>query len=103
MSNDAFNFFVFRIKKQHRELCFKQFDKNIKYSLKTIDNNNFLNIQDDYDFFLVGSDQVWNPTFNRLSNVDLLTFAKKEQKIAFSASFGIEKLDELNKQKIKEN
>ena len=91
-----------RKKQQQREECFKQFDKNIEYSLKTIDNNNFFNIQDDYDFFIVGSDQVWNPTFNRLSNVDLLTFAKDEQKIAFSASFGIEKLDELNKKKVKE-
>ena len=47
-----------------------------------------------YDFFLLGSDQVWNPTwFDDLKkNAFLLTFAKREQKVCFSPSFGIEEL-----------
>ena len=49
-------------------------------------------LKDNYDFFVTGSDQVWNPEFSFNSNVEFLTFAKQGQKIAYSASFGIGKL-----------
>ena len=42
-----------------------------------------------YDHFVVGSDQVWNPEFRKLSEVDFLTFASRPKRIAFSASIGI--------------
>ena len=51
--------------------------------------------------FLCGSDQVWNPNFGRLTDVDLLKMAKPEQKVAFSASFGIEKLPKKEEEKAK--
>ena len=49
-------------------------------------------LKDYYDFFVTGSDQVWNPEFLFNSNVEFLTFAKPGQRIAYSASFGISKL-----------
>lgn len=51
--------------------------------------------------FLYGSDQVWNPNFGRLKDVDLLKIAKPEQRVAFSASFGIEKLPKQEEEKLK--
>ena len=42
-----------------------------------------------YDYFVAGSDQVWNPEFRRLSEVDFLTFAAQPKRIAFSASMGV--------------
>jgi hypothetical protein len=42
-----------------------------------------------YDFFVVGSDQVWNPIFRKGSPVDFLTFAPQHKRIAFAPSFGI--------------
>ncbi|MGS4786413.1 polysaccharide pyruvyl transferase family protein [Streptococcus sp. P25B114] len=42
-----------------------------------------------YDYFVVGSDQVWNPEFRFGSKIDFLTFADNQKKIAFSASFGV--------------
>lgn len=45
-----------------------------------------------YDFFIVGSDQVWNPNFSFISENEFLTFADKHQRIALSASFGVSKL-----------
>ncbi len=47
-----------------------------------------------HDLFVVGSDQVWNPSFRRLAEVDFLTFASKEKRIAFSASMGVSDIAE---------
>lgn len=49
-----------------------------------------------------GSDQVWNPNFGRLKDVDLLSFVRPEQRVAFSASFGIEKLPREEQKRAKE-
>lgn len=53
-------------------------------------------MNDKYDFFIVGSDQVWNPEFAAYDE-DFLTFSDNNKKIAFSASFGVNdiKNDEL--------
>lgn len=45
----------------------------------------------DFDYLVVGSDQVWNPFFDRLSDMDLLNIPNIK-KIAYSASFGISEL-----------
>ena len=47
-----------------------------------------------YDYFVVGSDQVWNPEFRKLAEIDFLTFAGKRKRIAFSASVGIPEIPE---------
>lgn len=43
----------------------------------------------DYDFFIVGSDQVWNPQFGLLDHLRFLEFANTDQRIAYAASFGV--------------
>lgn len=50
-------------------------------------------LADEYDAFIVGSDQVWNPRFFAY-NEDwfFLRFAKKKQRIALAASIGTNKL-----------
>ena len=40
---------------------------------------------DEYDFFVVGSDQVWNPFFSHVENC-FLFFAPEEKRIAYAAS-----------------
>ena len=88
-------------KPNKRKKKFLEFNKeNIKFT-KLVFNINNKNIVKKYDYFIAGSDQVWNPTFGRLSDFDLLNFAKPEQRIAFSASFGISKLPENCKEKAK--
>ncbi len=42
-----------------------------------------------FDFFVTGSDQVWNPFYRRTSPIDFLTFAPKHKRIAYAASFGV--------------
>ncbi len=74
-----------------REKFFDEFNNNIIFSSKYI--NPFVVDTESYDFFIVGSDQVWNPTFSRLSDVDLLSFAEPQKRISLSASFGIDNID----------
>ena len=48
----------------------------------------------DFDAFIVGSDQVWRPRYNRniLNNyLDFLDENSKTKKIAYAASFGVDK------------
>lgn len=83
-----------------REKLFNEFNKNIKFS-KRIFNWNKLNKIEKCDIWLVGSDQVWNPNFG-MSDIDFLTFAEKEPKISFSASFGVNELPDDIKEYVKE-
>lgn len=43
-----------------------------------------------YDYFVTGSDQVWNPTFTdrRYSTIDFLTFAPKEKEFLMQRVLG---------------
>lgn len=52
------------------------------------------NINNDYDFFVCGSDQIWNPDFFFNSEVDFLTFADKKKRISYAASFGVSEIEE---------
>lgn len=83
--------------------CFIEFNKNIKYS-QYIDKNHIpTNLSNKYDYFFTGSDQVWNPTnLAHISDNDFLTFAPKEKRNSFSASFGISKIPENMKEFYKE-
>ncbi len=58
-------------------------------------------LKENYDFFITGSDQVWNPEFPSNSEVEFLTFAKPGQRIAYSASFGISELPDSCKENYK--
>lgn len=53
------------------------------------------NLNKEYDYFIVGSDQVWNPNLWNFSNDDrnfFLNFADRKKRIAYAASFGINKI-----------
>lgn len=49
------------------------------------------NVSEEYDFFVVGSDQVWNP-YNPTLEDCFLFFAPKEKRIAYAASFSCTEL-----------
>jgi len=58
------------------------------------DSNIPKDLADQYDFFVVGSDQVWNPNYISGSSIYFLTFARRHQRIAYAPSFGISELPE---------
>jgi len=50
------------------------------------------NLGERFGYFVVGSDQVWNPTFRNGSCIDFLTFAPQNKRIAYAPSFGISEI-----------
>lgn len=77
-----------------RNKCFVEFNKNITFNKGWYVHAYSKNINNKYDYFVVGSDQVWNPNLGRFREVDLLNFTEKDKRISFSASFAISQLPE---------
>lgn len=58
------------------------------------------NLKKYYDFFVTGSDQVWNPHYGHIvGQSDLLYFADNNQKISYAASFGVEDIPDNQREK----
>lgn len=56
-------------------------------------------IEDEYDVYVAGSDQIWNPFFKGLTGTsDLLMFDTKGKKVAYAASFGVDNLPDEKKE-----
>lgn len=76
-----------------RRKNFENFNHYIKFSEESIKNGKFSGkLNEKYEFFVTGSDQVWNPCDSGRSEIDFLSFAEDKKKISFSASIGVEKL-----------
>ena len=76
--------------KSVREYKFKQFnDENIR---TRFDIPYLEELADEYDFFVIGSDQVWNPEFKVPNR--FLDFAPREKRIAYAASIVVPELPE---------
>lgn len=70
--------------------CFNKFNKKIKMSRFYADTERYPDcLHKYYDFFIAGSDQVWNPYYSFVGSADMLAFARPEQKISYAASFGV--------------
>lgn len=94
--------FRLKCKTNPRKKYFDRFNKNINFSKVKINYKKIpKNINDKYDYFVTGSDQVWNPKLKHFSAIDFLTFTTKNKKIAFSASIGLDEIDNCEKSVIK--
>ena len=67
---------------------------SIEYSDLIISRDKFpRDLSEKYDYFIVGSDQVWNPYYDFVAGkCDFLDFAMKYQKISYAASFGVNEI-----------
>lgn len=81
-----------------KKLKFRKFNKeHIKFSKYTITNELDKidpKIQNEYDYFVCGSDQIWNPSFRNNAEANFLQFAPKEKRIAYAPSFGVNEMPE---------
>lgn len=85
----------------NRTKSFLQFDSLIKTSNSYF---NYFNKRkySNYDYYCVGSDQVWNPNYGGMSEFDLLEFVSEDKvKFSFSASLGVSSIDEKTMDKAK--
>ena len=86
-----------------RNQNFHQFNKRINFSEYRIINGQYdKGLNEKYDFFVTGSDQVWNPYDSGRSEIDFLSFASDEKKISFSASMGADSLPDCVTEKYKD-
>ena len=81
---------------------FIKFDNKIKYSrYKT--NNDIFDKRNCYEYYIIGSDQVWNVNFKAFSKCYLLDGISNINKISYASSFGISKLPEEYSKLFKDN
>ena len=91
---------IFRTK----ALRFRQFDSNIKFSNILVGRDDYPDgLSDQFDYFVVGSDQVWNPHYDFVAGkCDFLMFANDTQKISYAASFGVSDIPREKKREFAE-
>ena len=96
-------------KSNHATLYQKREERFMEFSKKNIKESKFVLSEvkqnqkqlETFDFFVTGSDQVWNPNYKRANGIYFLQFAPKYKRIAFSASFGIGAYPENRKLQLK--
>lgn len=99
------------IKARIKSLIFAKINKNKKYKFQQFTNNNIKiskiiydqkNVNEsnkEYDFFITGSDQVWNLNLTNGDYTYFLNFVKSDiNKISYASSFGYSKIPEKYKQ-----
>lgn len=68
-----------------------QFSRKNISTLK-VEKKYLTHLQQHYDLFIVGSDQVWNPNIIEFDPTHFLDFTPKEKRYSYSASFGVDQL-----------
>lgn len=88
---------------RNRNNRFKTFHKvNSKFSKTFFSYQELYHAKLDYDIFIVGSDQVWNPAASSSIEPYFLTFAPKNaKKISYASSFGISQIEDQLKERYK--
>lgn len=82
--------------KADRANAFTVFSKQYIKTKNTSLNARTYDCSDDYDAYICGSDQIWNPTYGSTGSPYFLQFAPEYKRIAFAPSFGISRIaDEL--------
>lgn len=85
-----------KFRRSYRRFVFEKFTK--KYiPVYNIDMLSIETASDMFQFVILGSDQIWNPNwdiFKQNIKIFFADFVEEHKRIAFSASFGVEKITE---------
>lgn len=86
-----------------RERAFRRFTKRCipgchNIYAKTYHDVDGIIQEEGIDYFVAGSDQVWNPEWDR-NGYYFLTFAEPKKRLSFSASFGVSEIPECDKER----
>ncbi|SQB38901.1 polysaccharide pyruvyl transferase [Clostridium perfringens] len=77
-----------------RESIFREFSKEYinetEYTIKLGEIPSDINQR--YDYFIAGSDQVWNPNDPMVSEINFMTFADKYKRLTYAPSFGVSRI-----------
>lgn len=81
---------------REREKKFADFSKKYFYLSKPINSYSELVIlKNEYDYYVCGSDQIWNPIYTKGNPAYFLAFADKTKRVMYAPSYGIINLDML--------
>lgn len=88
-----------------KKVKFEKFRKrNLKISDEVVNGDkDSKKIQEKYDFYIVGSDQVWNTDITNKTKAFFLDFVNSKPKIAYAASYGRENINEIERKWSEEN
>lgn len=65
----------------------------INWSQKEYDiNSDLVSLGQQYDYFICGSDQVWNPYWEGTNPIYYMDFAPKRKRITYAVSFGVDNI-----------
>lgn len=86
-----------------RSMCFAEFSKRyLHIQAEKLDRQNTeKDWTRQFDFFVCGSDQIWNPTYKTTSELAFCSFAP-EKTICMSPSFGVSKIPDYRKKEYAE-
>lgn len=87
---------------QSKTSKFREFNLNIDFAESVIGRDEYpQNLNDKFDFFIAGSDQIWNPYFEfAAGKCDFLDFADATKRISYAASFGVDEIPEAKKMEL---
>lgn len=73
--------------------AFRRFDRRVRFS-RCVVSKEYVSPETEgsYDAFVVGSDQVWNPDFDFISELEYLPFIPAVKKLSYAASFGVSEI-----------
>lgn len=99
--NVAFNRHNLRGLEKRRKRFVECISKYVRFSKAYWIENHIQNFSpSEFDYFIAGSDQIWNPFFGLASSFEMLDFVPVQKRISYAASFGVSSLDGLEKNKI---
>ena len=80
---------------EEKKVKFEAFNRLPKYSREFCSVEDLYSAKLDYDTYITGSDQVWNPRMPFINDPYFLTFTpNKARRIAYASSFGIDYIPE---------
>jgi len=84
------------VKASGRRRYFEGFDKRyIRYARRVrYGKLNETEFSKEYDAFIAGSDQVWNPNFHFNSDFEFMVFDQPGKRYSYAASFGVDDIPE---------
>lgn len=94
---------AYDLSKKNRYACFRKFSE--KYLHETefslISDTDAEKIEKQFSYFVVGSDQVWNPNYTKCSPIYFLRFTNKNKRIAYAPSFSVSEIPDKSIDKYK--
>lgn len=95
------NIIIKKITSKKNQYSIPQKTKELFHEFR-IKNFKFSKLEDDkFDFFICGSDQIWNIKNPSLSEIFFLRFTKKQKRIAYAPSFGGIEVPKYNEKQLK--